>query len=173
MSPTTSAGPAAAETFVIARVFDAPRDLVWKTWTETEHLKRWWGPKGFTVAHCTMDLRPGGVFHYCLKAPDGSVMWGRWVFREIVAPERLVSLSAFSDEKGGLARPPWGGDWPPEILSVVRFADKGGGRTEVTVAWVPETGTEADRAAFVAGFDSMRQGWGGTFDQFAAYLARR
>jgi uncharacterized protein YndB with AHSA1/START domain len=170
---TADTGRTATDTFVISRVFDAPRDLVWKAWTDAEHLKRWWGPKGCTVTHCTMDLRPGGVFHYCLKAPDDSLIWGRWVFREIVAPERLVSLSAFSDEKGGLARPPWGGDWPPEILSVVSFAEKSGERTEVTVAWVPETGTEADRAAFVAGFDSMRQGWSGTFDQFADYLARQ
>jgi uncharacterized protein (TIGR02246 family) len=162
-----------ADTFVIARVFDAPRDLVWKAWTEVEHLKRWWGPKGSTVAHCAMDLRPGGTFHYCLQAPDGSVLWGRWVFREIAAPERLVSISAFSDEKGGLTRPPWGGDWPPETHSAVSFADKGGGRTEVTVAWVAETGTEADRAAFAAGFDSMRQGWSGTFDQLGDYLAKR
>ena len=55
--------------FEISRVFDAPRERVWQAWTEAEHLKKWWGPKGFTVTHCTVDLRPGGTMHYCLKAP--------------------------------------------------------------------------------------------------------
>jgi uncharacterized protein YndB with AHSA1/START domain len=172
----TAAKKADQETdaFVISRSFDAPRDRVWRAWTEVEHLKRWWGPKGCTVTHCALDLRPGGICHYGLEGPAfGGILWGRWVFREIAAPERLVFLSAFSDERGGIARPPWGGDWPLETLSTVTFADKGGGRTEVTVAWTPETGTEADRAAFLAGFDSMRQGWTGTFDQLGDYLAKQ
>jgi uncharacterized protein YndB with AHSA1/START domain len=170
MSAAQPAG-AAAETFVIARRLDAPRDRVWRAWTEAAHLERWWGPKGFVVTHCAMDLRVGGRFHYGLKAPDGSTVWGRWAFREIAVPERLVFVSAFSDGDGGLARPPWGGDWPLETLSVVTFAEEGG-RTLVTVRWTAETATDADRAAFADGFDSMRQGWTGTFDQLEAYLSR-
>lgn len=90
--------------FVIERVFGAPRALVWQAWTEPERLKHWWGPKGFAVTRCTVDLRPGGLMHYCLRSPEGAEMWGRFVYREVKAPERLVFVVAFSDPKGGITR---------------------------------------------------------------------
>ena len=71
-----------AKPFVISRTFDAPRDKVWKAWTERERLKQWFGPKGFTMPTCTLDLKPGGIFHYCLTTPQGQEIWGKWVFRE-------------------------------------------------------------------------------------------
>jgi uncharacterized protein YndB with AHSA1/START domain len=63
--------------FVIQRVFDAPRERVWQAWTEPERLKHRWGPKDFACTHCTMDLRPGGLMHYCLRMPDGGEMWAQ------------------------------------------------------------------------------------------------
>src|ERR1041385_1556257 len=78
---------AAVKEFVISRVFDAPRDLVWKAFTECEHLMHWWGPKGFKMVSCKMDFRPGGIFHYCLESPDGQKMWGKFIYREIKAPD--------------------------------------------------------------------------------------
>jgi uncharacterized protein YndB with AHSA1/START domain len=72
--------------FVISRMLDAPRELVWKVFTDGERMKEWWGPKGFTVVHSKMDLRVGGTYHYGMKAPDGTPMWGKFVFREIAAP---------------------------------------------------------------------------------------
>ncbi|HET7436139.1 MAG TPA: SRPBCC domain-containing protein, partial [Thermoanaerobaculia bacterium] len=89
-----------AETFTISRLFDAPRELVFAVWTEREHLNAWWGPRGFTVIKCENDLRDGGRMHFGLQAPDGSVMWGRWMYREVLKPERLVFVSSFSDEDG-------------------------------------------------------------------------
>ena len=157
--------------FVISRVFDAPRERVWKMWTETEHLKQWWGPKGFVVTHCTIDLRPGGIMHYCLRAPDGNDMWGKFVYREIVQPERLVFVNSFSDPKGGVTRHPGHASWPLEMLSTVTFEAQGG-KTQVTVQWVPlDTSTDLERKTFDEGRDSMKMGWTGTFDQFAEYLA--
>lgn len=164
-SATTSAP------FVITRVVDAPRERVWKVWTEPAHLKQWWGPKGFKVHTCRVDLRPGGVFHYGMRAPDGSDMWGRFTYREIVAPERLVFIVSFSDDKGGIARHPASPDWPLQMLSTVTFTDRGG-KTEITVQWSPFEATEAERKVFDGGRDSMRQGWTGTFEQLAEYLAR-
>ena len=96
---------------VITRIFDAPRELVWKAWTEPERLMHWWGPKGFTVHTCKVDLRPGGVFHYGMRAPDGSDIWGKFIYREIVAPERIVFIGSFSDEKGGVTRHPMSRPW--------------------------------------------------------------
>ena len=161
------------EPFVISRVFDAPRDRVWQAWTEVERLKQWWGPKGFTVTHCTLDLRPGGKGHYCLRAPDGSQMWGRFVYREIVKPERLVWSNSFSDKDGGLTVHPMNPKWPREMHTTVRFKDLGG-KTEVTVEWIPIDGsTEVEIKTFDQGRDSMKMGWTGTMDQFAAYLTNK
>ena len=161
------------EPFVISRVFDAPRERVWQAWTEVERLKQWWGPKGFTVTHCTLDLRPGGKGHYCLRAPDGSQMWGRFVYREIVKPERLVWINSFSDKDGGLTVHPMNPNWPREMHTTVRFKDLGV-KTEVTVEWIPiEGSTAVEIKTFDQGRDSMKMGWTGTMDQFAAYLTNK
>jgi uncharacterized protein YndB with AHSA1/START domain len=158
--------------FEISRVFDAPRDKVWKAWTEAERLKHWWGPKGFTVSYCKVDLRPGGMMHYCLRMPDGNEMWGKFVYREIVKPERLVWINSFSDKDGGTTVHPMRLDWPREMFTKVTFEDLGA-KTKVTVQWTPvDSSTEIERKTFEEGRDSMKMGWTGTFEQFAAYLAR-
>jgi len=158
--------------FVISRSFDAPRGLVFRVWTQCEHLQHWWGPKGFTVTHCTNDLRPGGRMHYALRGGDGTVMWGRWVYREIAPPERLVFISSFSDPEGGVTRPPFSEPWPLQLLSTITFDEQDGG-TLVTVRWSPHEAGDAERATFEANHASMRGGWSGTFDQLGDYLSRQ
>ncbi len=158
--------------FEISRLLDAPRDKVWKAWTEAERLKKWWGPAGFKVHTCKVDLRPGGVFHYGMTAPDGSDMWGKFVYREIEAPKKLVFTVSFSDAKGGVTRHPMSPNWPIETLSTVSFEAQGD-KTKVTVQWVPaDSSTDIERKTFDEGRDGMKQGWGGTMDQFAAYLTK-
>lgn len=159
--------------FVMTRVFRAPRALVWDAWTRREHLAHWMGPKGTTIARSSMDLRPGGLFHYGMQTPDGRLMWGKWVFREIVPPERLVVVVSFSDEHAGITRHPFAPDWPLETLSTMTFAEHAGigGGTTVVLNWVPINATEKERQAFAAGHAGMEQGWGGTMEQLVAYLA--
>ncbi|MEA2904497.1 MAG: hypothetical protein QOI12_1884 [Alphaproteobacteria bacterium] len=161
----------ASPDFVITRVFDAPRDLVWKAFTDPERMKEWWGPKGFSVIASKMDLRPGGTYHYGMTAPDGAAIWGKFIFREIVAPERMVFINSFSDEAGGLTRHPMAPTWPLEMLSTFTFEDAGG-KTKVTIRWAPYNASEEERKTFDAGHDSMRQGWGGTMEQLQTYLAK-
>jgi len=157
--------------FTITRVVDAPRDKVWRAWTEVEHLRQWWGPKGFAVTHCKVDLRPGGLMHYCLRMPDGGEMWGKFVYREIVKPERLVWINSFSDKDGGTTVHPMSPDWPREMLTKVTFEAQGG-KTRVTVQWVPvDASTDIERKTFDEGRDSMKQGWSGTFEQLESYLS--
>jgi len=79
----------AARVLVLTRVLNAPRELVFKVWTEPRHLTRWWGPNDFTLPFCEVDFRPGGAYKFCMRAPDGSDHWVWGVYREIVAPERL------------------------------------------------------------------------------------
>ena len=156
--------------FIISRDFDAPRDLVFRAWTEFDRLAQWFGPKGFSGLKGTLDLRPGGLFHYGMTSPDGKTMWGRWVFREVVPPERLVVVVSFSDEAGGITRHPFAPDWPAEVLSTTTFTERDG-KTTLTIQAVPINASESERRAHEAGYDSMRQGFGGTFEQLAAYLA--
>jgi uncharacterized protein YndB with AHSA1/START domain len=158
--------------FVISRVLDAPRELVWKAFTEPERMRQWWGPKGFSVTSAKMDLRPGETFHYCLHAPNGTVMWGKFVYREITPPERIVAVVSFSDEAGGTTRHPMSPTWPLEMLTLFTFEEQPGGKTRLTVRSSAYSATDEERRTFTAGHDSMRQGWGGTLDQLAAYLAK-
>ena len=162
----------ADEPFIISRVFDAPRERVWQAWTEVEHVKHWWGPKGFTVTHCKLDLRPGGLGHYCLRGPDGNEMWGKFAYREIVKPERLVWVNSFSDKDGGTTVHPMSPTWPREMLTTVNFEAQGA-KTKLTVQWVPLDGsTELECKTFDEGRESMKIGWTGTLEQFIAYLAK-
>src|SRR5262245_42152996 len=161
-----------SEEFVISRVLDAPRELVWKCFTDPEHMKHWWGPKGFIVKVSKMALRVGGTYHYCLQGPDGALMWGKMVYREISPRDRIVLISSFSDEAGGVTRHPMAPTWPLEMFSIFTFEDQPGGKTRFTVRWSPHDASEEERETFEAGRDSMRQGWGGTLDQLEAYLAR-
>ena len=159
------------EPFVISRVFDAPRELVFKAFTDPEHMKHWWGPKGFKVIKSAMDLRPGGMYHYGLESPDGMKMFGRFIYREISAPESIVLVSSFSDEHGGITRHPMSPTWPREMLSRFDFEDIGVGKTKLTVSWTPINESDEERETFEKGRPSMTQGWGGTLEQLEAYLA--
>jgi len=155
--------------FVIAREFDAPRDLMFKLWTEREHLMRWWGPKGCEIVSCKNDLRVGGVMHYAMRWTEGMVMWGRWIYREIVKPAKLVFLNSFSDEHEGLTVHPMAPDWPRETLSTITFEERAG-KTLVTVKWQPWDATEKEKKTFADRRDSMHEGWTGTLDRLEVYL---
>ncbi len=155
--------------FRIERVFEAPRDLVFKAWTEPEHFSRWFGPQGTQVQVVRFEARPGGVIHSRLTT-DGHEMWGKLIFREVQAPEKLVYVSAFSDEKGGLTRHPFSPDWPREMLTTVTFKDQGG-KTLLALEWVPVNATEEEVKTFLGAFDGMKSGWAGSFEQLEAYLA--
>lgn len=159
------------EDFVITREFDAPRDLMFRVWTECAHLSQWWGPKGFTVFHCNVDLRPGGTFHYGMRAPnDGPEMWGKFVYQEVTRPERLVYLVSFSDANGGVTRHPMAPDWPLEMKNTVTFEEKNG-KTVVTLRGSAYNASEKEAATFHAGHMSMEGGYGGTMKQLEEYLA--
>jgi uncharacterized protein YndB with AHSA1/START domain len=162
---------AAARPFVISRTFDAPRELVWKAWSERYRLMEWFGPKGFKMPAAKLDFRPGGSFHYCLASPDGHEMWGKFVYREIAAPEKIVLVNFFSDESGGITRHPMSATWPLEMLSTFILTEDNG-RTTATIEWTPLNATDEEITTFNGAHDGMKQGWTGTFDQLAAYLAK-
>jgi uncharacterized protein YndB with AHSA1/START domain len=155
---------------VVTRVFQAPRDLVWKAFTESDRLMHWWGPKGFTMLVHTLDLRPGGVYHYSMRSPDGHIMWGKFVYRDIQAPERMVFVNSFSDENGNVIRSPFSPTWPLEILNTLTLTESDG-KTMVTLRGRPINVTAEERETFWNTQESTRTGFAGTFDQLAEYLA--
>ena len=123
------------ERMVVTRVFDAPRELVWKAWTDPKYVKQWWGPKGFTAPFCRMDFRVGGKFLYCMRAPDGQEFWNAGEYHEIVPYEKIVSSMYFADAKGNKVEPAHYGIEHEAIegtYDVVLFEDLGNGQTKLT-----------------------------------------
>ena len=146
-------------------------DLVWKAWTEQERLAKWWGPKGFTFLSGKLDLRPGGLFHYGMRSPDGQEMWGKFVYREVAPQERLVFVVSFSDKNGDTTRHPASATWPQEVLNTLTLTEQDG-KTTVTIQGHPINATEEERKTFDAARGSMQQGFKGTMDQLAEFLAK-
>jgi uncharacterized protein YndB with AHSA1/START domain len=142
---------------------------VWQAWSEPEQLKHWWGPKGCSIDIHRLEFRPGGFFHYAMNFEDAATMWGRFNYREIVSPERMVWLNSFSNERCGITRAPFSETCPLEIQNSVTFSEHAG-QTTVTLHAEPFGEVDAERKYFEALRPSLEQGYGGTFDQLAAYL---
>jgi uncharacterized protein YndB with AHSA1/START domain len=151
----------------VDRIFDAPRELVFKAWTEPKHVMQWWGPKDFTSPYCTIDLRPGGEFLFCMRGPDGTDIWTKGVYHEIIVPEKIVSTIWFSDKDGRKLKPTdygMGDDIPHEMDDVVTFEVHAGNKTRLTVRRnTPE--------AMSKKYGEV-QGWNESLDKLAAAVAR-
>lgn len=161
---TESTQRSARSELVITRVFDAPRELVWKAWSEPEHFNRWWGPKDYTCPFCEMDLRVGGKYLNCMRSPEGQEYWSTGVYREIVALERIVFTDCFADERGNVVPATHYGmssDFPLEMVVSVTLEDQDG-RTKITLkhSGLP-AGPEGQGA---------QQGWNESFDKLAESL---
>jgi uncharacterized protein YndB with AHSA1/START domain len=149
--------PLAEREITITRVFDAPRDVVFKAWTDAEQLAQWWGPKGFTNPVCEIDARIGGALRIHMRAPDGSIYPMKGEIRELVVPERLVFTNIAVDEAGNHII---------EGLTSVTFADEGG-KTKLTL----RTRGSAVVAKAVAYLQGMEMGWTMSIDKLQALLA--
>ena len=148
----------------IERLFDAPRERLWKAWTDPDLMARWWGPSGFTAPVIQIDLRVGGKFLGCMRSPDGKDYWNTGVYREIVAPERLVTTDSFADEQGNVVSASYYGmsaDFPLELLVTITLEEQGG-KTKLTLVHAGMPAGE-DR-------DMARAGWNESFDKLAALL---
>ena len=157
--------------FTIERTFDAPRERVWKAWTDEHLLSLWFGPKGCPIGFGKMDLRVDGSYLYRMDMPNGDQWWGKWIFKEIVKPERLVMITGFSDSNGEMTRHPLAPAWPLQMHSITTFTENDG-KTTISLEWTAYNATEQERQTFFEGKDSMNKGWGGTFEQLEAFLAK-
>jgi uncharacterized protein YndB with AHSA1/START domain len=126
---------AADREIAAVRVFDAPRELVFRMWTDPEHVGRWWGPRGFTTTTHAMDVRPGGEWRFVMHGPDGTDYPNRVVYTEVVPPERLAYRHS--------------GDTPTDPVKfdvTVTFADEGG-KTRLSMRMLFPTAGERNAAA--------------------------
>jgi len=157
--------------FVVTRILGTPRQRVWDAWTQAERLAHWWGPKISQNRVLGLELRPGGIFHYAMQFQPGHDTFGRFIFGEITAPERLVFISSFSDATGGVTRAPFSATWPLEVHNTLTLAETGG-KTTLTLRGRPIKATEEELKTFADMNDSMQEGFGGTFDQLAKHLVK-
>lgn len=156
--------------FVINREFDAPRDLVFAALTQAKHLSHWLTPPGLEPVEGDMDLRVGGTYHYGMKMPNGQVAYGMWTFREITPPARLVTVVQFSDAERGATRHPMAPNWPLYVLSTITLWELEG-KTRLNLELRALNASEVENEAFNSAHGGMSQGWKGSFDQLATYLA--
>ena len=150
----------------ITRVFDAPRALVWKAWTNPEYVMQWWGPKGFTAPFCRMDFRVGGKFLCCMRSPDGQEFWNGGEYHEIIPQEKIVSSMYFADGEGNKVEPAHYGiehEAIEDAYDVALFEDFGDTQTKLTLI-----GNETMENAKASG---QVEGWNQILDKFAATVA--
>lgn len=154
------------EILEITRVFDAPRELVWKAWTDPERIKCWWGPKNFTAPAARTDPRPGGKYLYAMRSPEGQDFWSSGTYRELVEPERIVATDSFSDANGNVVpASQYGmkGDWPLELVASFAFEEQDG-KTKLTLRH--EGFPDAENR------DMAGAGWNESFDKLESCLAK-
>jgi uncharacterized protein YndB with AHSA1/START domain len=143
---------------VLTRLFDAPRELLWKCWTEPGRLRQWWGPKGFTNPVCEVALRPGGFLNIDMKAPDGTVYPMKGVFQVVFPPDRLVFTSSALDKNG---QPLF------EVLTTAVFTDHGD-KTLLTLETMVRHSTP-EAAPHIAG---MGEGWRQSLERLTDYVTK-
>ena len=159
-------GLSGTERMVITRVFDAPRAVVWRAWTDPKYAMQWWGPKDFTTPVYKMDFRVGGKFLICMKSPDGREFWNGGEYREIVPGERIVYSMYFADAEGNRVEPAAYGiehTAVDDAYDVVTFEDLGNGQTKLTLI-----GNESMKDAQESG---QVEGWTQILDKFAGVVA--
>jgi uncharacterized protein YndB with AHSA1/START domain len=156
-----------SEEVIITRVFDAPRERVWRAWTEPEQAMRWWGPKGFTAPAGRIDLRVGGAYLLCMRSPEGQDFWSTGTYREIVPLEKIVCTDSFADAEGNLVPASYygmQGDFPMELRVTVTFQDRGSG-TAMTLrheGFPPGPMVDLTAAGWNESFDKLAEAVSGT-----------
>ena len=156
-------------TLKIQRIINAPRELVFEAFTKAEHLMHWWGPAGCTLTVLSLDVKPGGKFHYKMSMPNGHDMYGIFNYREIEAPKKIVFTNSFADEKGNIIATTMLENFPKEILNTWIFEEENG-VTTLNLVGVPLTTEEAEIKVFTGMKENMGAGFGKTFDQLDAYM---
>jgi uncharacterized protein YndB with AHSA1/START domain len=120
----------------VIRDFEAPVERVWEAWTESDQVKRWWGPQGFTAPVANMDVREGGTSLVCMRSPDGHDLFNTWTYERVDRPRRLEFVNRFADRDGATLDPASIGlpaDIPRDVRHVLVFEATGAGMSRLRV----------------------------------------
>ncbi|RJX39032.1 SRPBCC domain-containing protein [Paenibacillus pinisoli] len=169
----SGSAPSGKRGLVMTRIFNLPKEELFELFTQGEHMKNWWGPRGYEMTILAQELTPGGIIHYKQQSPEGNVMWGKFTYREIAGPDKLVYANSFADENGKTVRAYFSKDWPLEILNTVTFEEQEDGTTKLTLHGLPEDAKKAEMRVFEALRDHLRQGFAETFDLLDEYIQSR
>jgi uncharacterized protein YndB with AHSA1/START domain len=153
--------------YVLERTFDAPRELVWKAWTDPKLLPRWYGPNAETIVH-RLDLKPGGLWLVEMKW-GGKSNYQRVEYHEVTPPERLVWLHSNSDADWNVTSSPMMPDWPRVLRTTVTF-EEAGGRTSLRLTWVPHEANQAEVTCFAGAIERVGKGWDAGMELLAKLL---
>lgn len=157
--------------FVINRSFDAPLDLMFKMWTDPEHVSNWSSPTGFRMEYINVDIRPGGSSFYLMTNDADVTMYGGVNYLEVQKPNRIVYTQHFADKDGNLSRHPMAPTWPAHMLTVVTLAEEAPNKTRVTIEWEPHGDfTSEELEMFIKAKPGMTQGWTGSLDKLEDHL---
>jgi uncharacterized protein YndB with AHSA1/START domain len=158
-----------AEELVITRTLRAPRSVVFQAFARAEALAAWWGPKGFPVEVKQLDFQPGGICHYGMHLPNGGIMWGKFLYREIIVPKKITFVNMFSNEAGGTTRAPFEGTWPLEMLNDFTF-EEADNQTLLTLRVTALNAAPIEQETFNEGVADMRLGFNSTIDNLVELL---
>ena len=153
MTNQTTAQATSELSLAITRIFDAPRSLVFAAWTDPKHMKHWWGPKGYTLPECEMDVRVGGRYRFCMRSPDGVESRNEGIFRDVEKPSRIVMSGCWVD--------PDGKPRSPMMVTTIELEERNGG----TLLTLTTTGFES-----IESRESHRGGWASSIERLAEYL---
>jgi uncharacterized protein YndB with AHSA1/START domain len=150
---------------VVTRIFNAPRELVWKAWTDPVHMMRWWGPKNFTAPVIKINLKVGGKYLCCMRSAEGQEFWSIGIYKEIVPFEKIVCTDSFADEKGNVVHASHygmpGDDFPMEMEVTIQLEDLDG-KTKMTLIHVGLPSGDMQ--------DMTSVGWNESFDKLVESL---
>lgn len=161
------------EKFIINRSFSAPQALVFKLWTDPDHIKQWLSPTGTEMQYIKADVREGGSAMYVMFGADYK-LYGKCQYKKIKAPELIIYTQQFCDESGKTTRHPMAPVWPESMLTTVTFSAETETSTRLTIEWeIDGEYTEKELEAFILARGGMTQGWTGSLDKFEVYLSAR
>jgi len=159
---THATAPANEPVLLLERVFNAPRELVWQAWTDPAHISQWFFPRGYSVAHCEIDLRPGGKSVMDMKGPDGTIYPNKGVYLEVDPPSKLSYSDDVDEDETA-----WGDNAPPSNVQTITFTDLGNNTTRLSVHI--QLASVEDRDAMVK--MGAREGWASSFEKLDEFLA--
>ncbi len=156
---------------ILTREYNAPRQLVFEAWTQSNHLKNWMFPfEGFTCEYISADIKSGGSSLHKMITPDGFEMWLLTKYEEVIPPGNLIFRQYMSNEKSEILSNPQMPDWPKEMRATITFEEEGD-KTKIVLIWEPIDPTKKEADIFATSLIEHGNGWEGGLDQLTKYLA--